>query len=123
MGIQDRFQHVHIIGVCGTLMGSFAAFLKRSGIKVTGSDQNVYPPMSDVLTQAGVELFSPYDAKNLEKIGGKPDLVVVGNVISRGNPEMSAFEARGDQYVSLPEFMEKAFAGRHSKFSSRRHAW
>jgi UDP-N-acetylmuramate: L-alanyl-gamma-D-glutamyl-meso-diaminopimelate ligase len=103
----SQFKHVHIIGVCGTLMGSFAAFLRRAGIRVTGSDQNVYPPMSDVLTNAGVELFSPYSAETLQKIGSKPDLVVVGNVISKGNPEMSAFEARGDAYVSLPEFMEQ----------------
>jgi UDP-N-acetylmuramate: L-alanyl-gamma-D-glutamyl-meso-diaminopimelate ligase len=103
----SKFKHVHIIGVCGTLMGSFAAFLKRSGIRVTGSDQNVYPPMSDVLTKAGVELFSPYSAETLQKIGGRPDLVVVGNVISRGNPEMTAFTDRGDVYVSLPEFMEQ----------------
>lgn len=102
-----NFKHVHIIGVCGTLMGAFAAYLRRSGVRVTGSDQNVYPPMSDVLTNAGVELFSPYEANNLEKIGSKPDIVVVGNVISKGNAEMSAFEARGDQYVSLPEFMER----------------
>jgi UDP-N-acetylmuramate: L-alanyl-gamma-D-glutamyl-meso-diaminopimelate ligase len=102
----SQFKHVHIIGVCGTLMGSFAAFLRRSGIRVTGSDQNVYPPMSEVLKDAGVELVSPYDASNLDKIGGKPDLVVVGNVVSKGNPEMVAFEARGDRYVSLPEFME-----------------
>ena len=102
-----QFKHVHIIGVCGTLMGAFAAFLRRAGIRVTGSDQNVYPPMSDVLKAAGVELFSGYQASNLELIGGKPDLVVVGNVISRGNPEMMAFEQRGDTYVSLPEFMEK----------------
>jgi UDP-N-acetylmuramate: L-alanyl-gamma-D-glutamyl-meso-diaminopimelate ligase len=88
-------------------MGSFAAFLRRAGIRVTGSDQNVYPPMSDVLKQAGVELISPYDATNLERIGGKPDLVVVGNVIGRSNPEMAAFMERGDVYVSLPEFMER----------------
>ena len=88
-------------------MGSFAAFLRRAGIRVTGSDQNVYPPMSDVLKAAGVELVSGYQASNLEQIGGRPDMVVVGNVISRGNPEMAAFEARGDVYVSLPEFMEK----------------
>ena len=102
-----QFKHVHIIGVCGTLMGSFAAFLKRAGIRVTGSDQNVYPPMSDVLRAAGIELFSPYEAATLDKIGGRPDMVVVGNVISRGNPEMTAFTDRGDAYVSLPEFMEK----------------
>jgi UDP-N-acetylmuramate: L-alanyl-gamma-D-glutamyl-meso-diaminopimelate ligase len=102
----SQFKHVYIIGVCGTLMGSFAAFLRRAGIRVTGSDQNVYPPMSDVLTKAGVELFSPYSAETLQKIEGKPDLVVVGNVISKGNPEMMAFAERGDAYVSLPEFME-----------------
>ncbi|NDF13983.1 UDP-N-acetylmuramate:L-alanyl-gamma-D-glutamyl-meso-diaminopimelate ligase [bacterium] len=101
-----RFKHVHIIGVCGTLMGAFASFLRREGIRVTGSDQNVYPPMSDVLQQAGVELFSPYGAETLERIGGVPDLVVVGNVISKGNPEMEAFQKRGDAFVSLPEFME-----------------
>ena len=108
-------------------MGSFAAFLKREGIRVTGSDQNVYPPMSDVLRNAGVELFSPYEAQTLEKIKGKPDLVVVGNVISRGNPEMTAFTERGDQYVSLPEFMEQhllpktrnlVVAGTHGKTTS-----
>lgn len=88
-------------------MGAFASFLRREGIRVTGSDQNVYPPMSDVLQQAGVELFSPYGADNLGKIGGVPDLVVVGNVISKGNPEMEAFQKRGDTFVSLPEFMEK----------------
>lgn len=104
--ISSRFKHVHIIGVCGTLMGSFAAFLRREGVRVTGSDQNVYPPMSDVLVQAGVELVSPYSAENLDRIGGRPDLVVVGNVVGKSNPEMEAFQARGDQYVSLPEFME-----------------
>ena len=103
----NQFKHVHVIGVCGTLMGAFASFLRREGIRVTGSDQNVYPPMSDVLQQAGVELFSPYGPENLERIGGVPDLVVVGNVISKGNPEMEAFQKRGDPYVSLPEFMER----------------
>lgn len=118
------FRHVHVIGVCGTLMGAFAAHLKRSGVRVTGSDQNVYPPMSDVLSQAGVELFSPYGADNVQKVGGKPDMVVVGNVISRGNPELEAFQAAGCKYVSLPEFMEQNFlektrnivvAGTHGK--------
>ena len=105
------FRHVHILGVCGTLMGSFASYLKRSGVRVTGSDQNVYPPMSDVLKNAGIELFSPYLAENLQKIektpGEKPDLFVIGNVISKGNIEMTAIEQSGVPYVSLPEFMEK----------------
>lgn len=102
-----KFKHVHILGVCGTLMGSFASYLKRAGVRVTGSDQNVYPPMSDVLQNAGVELFSPYSADNLKKIGSLPDLFVIGNVISKGNVEMTAIENSGEPYVSLPEFMER----------------
>jgi len=105
------FRHVHILGVCGTLMGSFASYLKRSGVRVTGSDQNVYPPMSDVLKNAGIELFSPYLQENLQKIaknpGDQPDLFVIGNVISRGNVEMTAIEQSGVPFASLPEFMEK----------------
>jgi UDP-N-acetylmuramate: L-alanyl-gamma-D-glutamyl-meso-diaminopimelate ligase len=107
---QLNFKHVHIVGVCGTLMGAFAAFLKRSGVRVTGSDQNVYPPMSDVLNAAGVELFSPYSAENLTKIqqsGANPDLVVIGNVISAGNVEMVEVKSRGLPFMSLPEFMEQ----------------
>ncbi|RYZ61858.1 MAG: hypothetical protein EOP09_19475, partial [Proteobacteria bacterium] len=83
----DQLKHVHITGVCGTLMGSFAAYLSRKGIRVTGSDQNVYPPMSDVLTAAGIELMSGYQAENLSKFEKAPDLVVIGNVISASNPE------------------------------------
>ncbi len=100
-------KRVHIIGVCGTLMGSFAAFLKRRGISVTGSDQNVYPPMSDVLKNAGVELFSGYKAENLTQLSPKPDLVVIGNVISRNNPEADAAITGGYAYTSLPEAMER----------------
>src|SRR3954468_21563739 len=86
----QNLKSVHIIGVCGTLMGAFAAFLKRRGIEVTGSDQNVYPPMSDVLTKAGVKLFNGYQAANLTAMPRRPDLVVIGNVISAQNPEARA---------------------------------
>lgn len=88
-------------------MGAFAAFLKRKGITVTGSDQNVYPPMSDVLKNAGVELFSGYRAENLTGLPARPDLVVIGNVISRGNPEADFAIAEGYAYTSLPEAMER----------------
>lgn len=94
-------RHVHIIGVCGTLMGAFAAFLKRAGKRVTGSDQNIYPPMSDVLREAGVELLSGYRAENLEAVG-RPDLVVIGNVIPASNPEAKAALEGGYAYSSLP---------------------
>jgi UDP-N-acetylmuramate: L-alanyl-gamma-D-glutamyl-meso-diaminopimelate ligase len=103
----DQLEHVHIVGVCGTLMGSFAAFLRRRGIKVTGSDQNVYPPMSDVLAGAGVILYSGYRAENLMASGTKPDLVVIGNVVRSDNPEAVAAMNGGFAYTSLPEAMEK----------------
>ncbi|MBU6375549.1 MAG: UDP-N-acetylmuramate:L-alanyl-gamma-D-glutamyl-meso-diaminopimelate ligase [Bdellovibrionales bacterium] len=103
----DRLEHVHIVGVCGTLMGAFAAFLRRRGIKVTGSDQNVYPPMSDVLASAGVTLYSGYRAENLMASGSKPDLVVIGNVVRSDNPEAVAAMNGGYAYTSLPEAMEK----------------
>lgn len=88
-------------------MGAFAAHLKRRGIEVTGSDQNVYPPMSDVLKSAGVELFSGYKAENLTGMKQKPDLVVIGNVITSANPEARTAIDGGFAYTSLPEAMEK----------------
>lgn len=120
----ESLKKVHIIGVCGTLMGAFAAYLKRRGLHVTGSDQNVYPPMSDVLRDAGIELYSGYRAENLQASPGRPDLIVIGNVISANNPEASAAIAGGYAYSSLPEAMEKLFlvktknlvvAGTHGK--------
>jgi len=103
----ENLKSVHIIGVCGTLMGAFAAFLKRRGIQVTGSDQNVYPPMSDVLREAGVILYSGFRPENLMADGSKPDLVVVGNVIRSDNPEARAAIDGGYPYSSLPEAMER----------------
>lgn len=101
----NSLKKVHIVGVCGTLMGAFAAFLKRRGIQVSGSDQNVYPPMSDVLRDAGVDLCSGYNAENL--LSRKPDLVVIGNVIRSDNPEARAAIDQGFAYSSLPEALEK----------------
>jgi UDP-N-acetylmuramate: L-alanyl-gamma-D-glutamyl-meso-diaminopimelate ligase len=103
----NNLKKVHIVGVCGTLMGAFAAFLKRRGIEVTGSDQNVYPPMSDVLRDAGVTLFNGYNVENLTKMAQKPDLVVIGNVIQSSNPEARAAIDGGYRYSSLPEAMEQ----------------
>jgi UDP-N-acetylmuramate: L-alanyl-gamma-D-glutamyl-meso-diaminopimelate ligase len=120
-----ELRHVHVIGVCGTLMGAFAAFLKREGIEVTGSDQNVYPPMSDVLRTAGVKLFTGFSPDNLKQI--KPDLIVIGNVIGASNVEVQAALASGIPYSSLPEAMEKlllqdttniVFSGTHGKTTS-----
>ena len=108
----NNLKHVHVIGVCGTLMGAFASYLKRAGVRVTGSDLNVYPPMSDVLSRAGVELTAGYAAENLSRYSPAPDLVVIGNVIPAVNPE--AVEARSGKYrvTSLPEAMEQFFLPR-----------
>lgn len=120
----ESLGYVHIVGVCGTLMGAFAAYLKRRGLQVTGSDQNIYPPMSDVLRMAGVVLYHEYRAENLTASGRKPDLVVIGNVISSTNPEARAAIDGGYVYCSLPEAMESLFlektrnlvvAGTHGK--------
>ena len=78
---------IHLIGVCGTAMATLAALLKQRGHDVRGSDQNVYPPMSDFLAAEGIRTLSGYAAENLTP---DIDLVVVGNAISRGNPELEA---------------------------------
>jgi UDP-N-acetylmuramate: L-alanyl-gamma-D-glutamyl-meso-diaminopimelate ligase len=103
----NSLKKVHIIGVCGTLMGAFASYLQRRGVQVSGSDQNVYPPMSDVLMGAGVQLLNGYRAENLQALGSRPDLVVIGNVIRSDNPEARAAIEGGYVYTSLPEAMEK----------------
>lgn len=102
----EELRRVHVLGIAGTLMGAFASFLKRKGLEVTGSDQNIYPPMSDVLAAAQIPVFAPYSPENLQKIGQTPDLIVVGNVISANNPEMQAVISSGIAYCSLPEAME-----------------
>jgi UDP-N-acetylmuramate: L-alanyl-gamma-D-glutamyl-meso-diaminopimelate ligase len=78
-------KHVHLIGICGTAMASMAGMLKAQGHRVTGSDTSAYPPMSDQLRAMGIPILEPYAEKNLDP---RPDLVVVGNAISRGNPEL-----------------------------------
>ena len=107
----DEIKKVHIVAVCGTLMGPFAAYLKRRGIEVTGSDQNVYPPMSDVLRTAGVELMNGFRAENITGQKNRPDLVVIGNVVRSDNPEARAAIDGGYAYTSLPEAMEKLLLG------------
>ncbi|MBU2571225.1 MAG: UDP-N-acetylmuramate:L-alanyl-gamma-D-glutamyl-meso-diaminopimelate ligase [Gammaproteobacteria bacterium] len=94
--------HIHILGICGTFMGGLALIAREMGYKVTGSDQNVYPPMSTQLEQQGIELMSGYRPENLDC---KPDLVVIGNALSRGNPEVEAVLNRGLKYVSGPQWL------------------
>jgi UDP-N-acetylmuramate: L-alanyl-gamma-D-glutamyl-meso-diaminopimelate ligase len=112
---------IHLIGVCGTAMATLAALLKSRGHDVQGSDQNVYPPMSDFLVEQGIRTFSGYAA---EHITPDIDIVVVGNAISRGNPELETVLERKARYCSLPEAIRDHFlwksrsiviAGTHGK--------
>ena len=114
-------QRIHLIGVCGTAMATLAALLKQRGHDVRGSDQNIYPPMSDFLAAEGIRTMSGYAA---EHITGDLDLVVVGNAISRGNPELETVLERKIRYCSLPEAVRDQFlwgarsivlAGTHGK--------
>jgi UDP-N-acetylmuramate: L-alanyl-gamma-D-glutamyl-meso-diaminopimelate ligase len=105
-----RVKRVHLIGVCGTGVGSFAGMLKAAGHEVTGSDENVYPPMSTQLARWGIEAMSGYRAENL----ARPDLVIVGNVIRQANPEATAMRARGLPHLSFPAALgERFIAPRH----------
>jgi UDP-N-acetylmuramate: L-alanyl-gamma-D-glutamyl-meso-diaminopimelate ligase len=112
---------IHLIGICGTAMATLAALLKRKGFDVQGSDQDVYPPMSDFLASEGIPTLVGYDAAH---ITGDLQLVVVGNAISRGNPELEEVLDRKIRYCSLPEAIREHFlwgarsiviAGTHGK--------
>ena len=110
--IPDAVRHVHIMGICGTGMGSLAGMLKESGFAVTGSDENVYPPMSDFLAACNIEINKGYRAENLKP---QPDLVVVGNTIRKTNPEALALAELGLPYVSFPQALGHYFlAGKTS---------
>jgi UDP-N-acetylmuramate: L-alanyl-gamma-D-glutamyl-meso-diaminopimelate ligase len=103
--------HIHILGICGTFMGGLAQLAAASGHTVTGCDANVYPPMSDQLEQAGIRLVQGYDASQLSI---KPDLWVIGNAISRGNPLLEAILNAGEPYTSGPQWIgEHVLRGRH----------
>ncbi|HYE84768.1 MAG TPA: Mur ligase domain-containing protein, partial [Vicinamibacterales bacterium] len=92
--------HIHLIGVAGTAMATLAALLKHRGHAVSGSDEHVYPPMSDFLAAEGITVLEGYKPEHLSP---RPDRVVVGNAISRGNVELEAVLDQGIRYASLPE--------------------
>ncbi|HEV7619260.1 MAG TPA: UDP-N-acetylmuramate:L-alanyl-gamma-D-glutamyl-meso-diaminopimelate ligase [Burkholderiaceae bacterium] len=113
--------HIHILGICGTFMGGLAVLAKEAGHKVTGCDANVYPPMSAQLQAQGIELIEGFGP---EQINLKPDLFVIGNVVSRGNPLMEEILNRGLPYTSGPQWIGHhilhgkwvlAVAGTHGK--------
>jgi UDP-N-acetylmuramate: L-alanyl-gamma-D-glutamyl-meso-diaminopimelate ligase len=113
--------HIHILGICGTFMGGLAVLAKEAGHKVTGCDANVYPPMSTQLQSQGIELIEGFSS---EQTALKPDLYVIGNVVSRGNPLMEEILNRGLPYTSGPQWIGEhilqgkwvlAVAGTHGK--------
>ncbi len=113
--------HIHILGICGTFMGGIALLAQQAGHRVTGSDAHVYPPMSDQLEAAGIELMSGYEAEHLKPA---PDMVVVGNAMMRGNPAIEYMLDAGLRYTSGPQWLAEqilsdrwviAAAGTHGK--------
>jgi UDP-N-acetylmuramate: L-alanyl-gamma-D-glutamyl-meso-diaminopimelate ligase len=106
-------RRIHLVGVAGTGMGAFAGMLKATGREVTGSDQNIYPPMSDMLRTWAIPVLTPYDPANLDAV--KPDLVVIGNVVRRVNPEATEVRARRLPQMSFPAALGAFFLlDRHS---------
>jgi UDP-N-acetylmuramate: L-alanyl-gamma-D-glutamyl-meso-diaminopimelate ligase len=105
----DGVRRIHLIGVAGTGMGSFAGLLEAAGYQVTGSDENVYPPMSTQLAAWGIEVMQGYRPENLDR--ARPDLVVVGNVVRAVNPEAAAMRERGLRHVSFPQALGDLFIG------------
>ncbi|MGH8377477.1 MAG: Mur ligase domain-containing protein, partial [Gammaproteobacteria bacterium] len=115
---------IHILGICGTFMGGIAALAKAAGHEVSGSDANVYPPMSTQLEALGITLNEGYRPEHLKPA---PDCVLVGNALSRGNAAVEAMLARGLPYVSGPQWLAEnilkdrhvlAVAGTHGKTTS-----
>ena len=113
--------HIHILGICGTFMGSLAQLAKAQGHNVTGSDQGIYPPMSDQLMLAGIELIEGFDPAQLNPA---PDMTIIGNAISRGNPAVEYLLDRGLPYMSGPQWLGRyllndkwvlAVSGTHGK--------
>jgi UDP-N-acetylmuramate: L-alanyl-gamma-D-glutamyl-meso-diaminopimelate ligase len=117
----EERKHIHLIGICGTAMASLAGMLKQRGFRVTGSDAAAYPPMSGFLAELGIPVAQPFDAGNLQPA---PDLVVVGNAISRGNVELEHVLDQRVPFCSLPQLLHDEFlrgkevlvvAGTHGK--------
>lgn len=114
-------QHIHILGICGTFMGSLAQLAKAKGYEVTGCDHHVYPPMSTQLEAAGIELIEGFDPGQVDL---QPDIFVIGNVVTRGNPLMEAILNRNLPYTSGPQWLAEnilrdrwvlAVSGTHGK--------
>jgi UDP-N-acetylmuramate: L-alanyl-gamma-D-glutamyl-meso-diaminopimelate ligase len=112
-------QHIHVIGIAGSAMAPLAGMLREHGFRVSGSDAGVYPPASTLLDSLGIAYQHSFDALNLTP---QPDLVIVGNIIARGNPELEETLERKIPYRSMPEILEEVFLpGKHSIVVSGTH--
>ena len=112
-------RHIHLCGICGTAMASLAGLLQLEGHRITGSDSAAYPPMSDLLRSLGIPILEPYGAGNLEPV---PDLVVIGNALSRGNPEIEHILDKRIPFTSLAALLHEEFiAGRESMVVAGTH--
>src|SRR5215467_5940860 len=100
-------RNIYLIGICGTAMASLAGMLREKGYSVTGSDSDVYPPMSEFLDRLGIPVFKGYNAENI--LTTKPDLVVIGNALSRGNVEIEHVLDSGIRYASMAETVKELF--------------
>src|SRR6202012_1032329 len=110
--MKERSRHIHLSGICGTAMASLAGLLQLQGHRITGSDSAAYPPMSDLLRSLGIPILEPYAESNLEPA---PDLVVIGNALSRGNPEIEYVLDKRIPFISLPALLREEFlSGRES---------
>src|SRR5665647_1505846 len=105
-------RHIHLSGICGTAMASLAGLLQLEGHRITGSDKAAYPPMSDLLRGLGIPVLEPYAEANLDS---KPDLVVIGNALSRGNPEIERVLDERIPFTSMAALLREEFlVGRES---------
>jgi UDP-N-acetylmuramate: L-alanyl-gamma-D-glutamyl-meso-diaminopimelate ligase len=119
MKTETHTKHVHIIGIGGSAMAPLAGMLREHGFRVTGSDSGIYPPASTLLDSLGISYFPFFDGAHLSP---EPDLVVVGNIIARGNPELEETLERKIRYRSMPEILEEVFLpGKHSIVISGTH--
>src|SRR5215471_14509319 len=122
-------KHIYLIGICGTAMASLAGMLSQQGHEVTGSDAAAYPPMSDLLRELGITVHEPYAEQNLDC---RPDLVVIGNAISRGNVELERVLDERIPFCSMAAMLHDEFlagreplvvAGTHGKTTTSMLAW
>jgi UDP-N-acetylmuramate: L-alanyl-gamma-D-glutamyl-meso-diaminopimelate ligase len=110
--MSESRKHIHLSGICGTAMASLAGLLQLEGHRITGSDKAAYPPMSDLLRELGIPVMEPYSGKNLEPV---PDLVVIGNALSRGNPEIERVLDERIPFTSMAALLREEFlSGRES---------